>query len=47
MYKVTDQWDCVVAEFEEREDALAYIAQREKAYANTPCGVPRFYIKEE
>ena len=47
MFKVVDQWDCVVAEFEERDDALAYIAMREKFYANRPSCGPHFYIKGE
>lgn len=47
MFKVVDQWDCVVAEFEERDDALAYIENREKLYRNQPCRGPRFSIKGE
>ena len=46
MFKVVDQWDCVVAEFEERDDALAYIAFREKLYRDRPAIGPQFYIKE-
>ena len=47
MFQVVDQWDCVVAEFEEREDALAYIAERERAYRMLPSRSPRFYIREQ
>lgn len=46
MFQVVDQWDCVVAEFEDRDDAQAYIAQREGFYRSQPCGSPRFYIRE-
>ncbi len=47
MFEVVDQWDCKVAEFEERADPIAYIAEREKAYANSPSIGPRFYIRGE
>lgn len=46
MFKVVDQWDCVVAQFEEREDAQAYIHQRENAYRNSPSIGPRWTIVE-
>ena len=47
MFQVVDQWDCVVAEYEDRDDALAYIAQRENMYRNRPSIGPRFHIKGE
>lgn len=47
MFKVVDQWDCVVAEFEERDDALQYIAFRESLYRDRPSCGPRFYIRGE
>lgn len=46
MFKVVDQWDCVVAEFDNRDDAFAYITQRESLSRNQPSIGPRFYIKE-
>ena len=46
MFKVVDQWDCVVAEYEDRDDALAYIAERERLYRNRPSIGPRFEIRE-
>lgn len=47
MIEVVDQWDCVVGRFEDRDDALAYIAMRESAYRNKPYRGPRFHIKGE
>lgn len=47
MFQVVDQWDCVVAEFEDRADALGYIALREKFYRDKPACGPRFHIKGE
>jgi hypothetical protein len=47
MFVVRDQWDCEVARFEEREDAQAYIAERELAYKLSPSIGPRWYIYEE
>lgn len=46
MFIVTDQWDCKVAEFEDRDDALGYIAERERLYRDRPSAGPRFYIRE-
>ena len=46
MFKIVDQWDCVVAEFDDKDDALTYIARRESLYRDRPSIGPRFYIKE-
>ena len=46
MFKVKDQWDVTMAEFDTREDAQAYIYQRENAYRNSPSIGPRFIIAE-
>ena len=45
MFNVKDQWDCVVASFNTREDAEAYIYQRESFYRNSPSIGPRFTIE--
>lgn len=46
MWQVIDQWDCLVAEFEDREDALAYIALREQAYKGQRASSPHWTIRE-
>lgn len=46
MFIVKDQWDVAVAEFDTREDAQAYIYQRESFYRNSPSIGPRFTIAE-
>ena len=46
MFKVVDQWGCVIKEFTDRDDALAYIAFRNSLYAGRPSTSPQFYIQE-
>jgi len=46
MFQVVDQWDCVVAEFENREDAESYIFQRMQAYKGRRCIAPKWTIRE-
>lgn len=46
MFKVKDQWDITVAEFETREDAQAYIFFHETYYRNSPSIGPRWTIVE-
>jgi len=47
MFQVVDQWDCVVAKFEDRVDALRYISLREDFYRDKPACGPRFRIRGE
>lgn len=46
MFKVKDQWDCVVAEFDTREAAENYIYNRNSFYRTSPAIGPRFTIEE-